>query len=1207
MNGSLTVVIADSFENNEELSDVLMGRVVQTGTPMVDLSKIMINSVKDSADYVGAWEQFLPNVMALIYVTRMRLFIISLDTLSKRWRNVTKFLSHGLVGMFNSVGIQVLALRPMEYVNAIISVNDIRDIQTGTYALCPFGGLETIGVNNIKDHLKTEVQSRRSSGLAIRAALMSLGDTHCLGATLADINTAYHSEHNHTFSGLGLDDPYYDVSRWDGSKADSQPFTEWYDVLLKAKGRYNLITKSSFRLCETDIASVTNGKFFFIIIGSDSGTLTLPFGSVVCPLPYVRGWCIIGMASNVVTPIEVKSVPLKAWMAKPVELHHAQARLLVESCIERRETFSHVVSIRPGPLEISHVLMDDDDDWEGAARYYPAYARRELMNRVGNSTSTAPKNDSVVLKPIVSTATRGSIEWFSNSWDRDWDSVGDVSVFWTKNIDDKEDPYTIQFDNLDVSEQSKHRRVAYDAVTSIDEILGEFRGFLAQPGDKHVWIQGTYGGKGPDSIIDLLRMEVPNSYISTEADMNVDGLVLSLSMLSKIESVDAEFGDLTHLSDIVSTFRSEGKAIYDEYYHINDAGVYLTIDEKIAGTYDISHGVSISECLTRDHYDDLTRNGGEIDTYLSADVSIMCLYSMSNIMNVRLKHIPEDILSRIGIFNYPDDTAVRNVSPAFGISSEELIPSLSILSPEVSVTPDYRRESNVSFSTNLETRQDEYFKLSVRRVLLEDELFMSPQTSVENRSVADKVLPYLDGRVEGNVLMLGEAPGELASMLAMSYPETRFIVTSKKPTSEDDLTFLPELSSMDNVVLRYMDANTAIKSYKDANISLVLSDVGVRDIHVKDREEAFNELVSSIISDLHTYMGDVPVLIKNYTPTLFYPDFGMSYVKPMMSGSMNREFYMIKGWLPNDALSINDILERQVQSLSTKVEVVNTSSVDYLNWEDWSTKPTVSTHDFYTMAQFSTYLKFNLPVRETLLFDPHGDDSLRWLVFIKRSGKFSSSDVDTHANTISYVARVSGTMIRNRLPHMLDDSLYDVRREIGIKYFMELGITASSIPPDFMIGNFKVGGRVHLKYNEGGETRYASVSGHLISEILYSGSTQSLDFSRMFRSLLNEKNVSKYKTHSVRVDGERVQIGNILSEHQAYEGNEKWHNYHEYRIAVRVAEALSATLGIPIYIEDIQKINQFLDHNKELLMSESPISRSIRTLRAGNRSNLNVR
>jgi hypothetical protein len=325
---------------------------------------------------------------------------------------------------------------------------------------------------------------------------------------------------------------------------------------------------------------------------------------------------------------------------------------------------------------------------------------------------------------------------------------------------------------------------------------------------------------------------------------------------------------------------------------------------------------------------------------------------------------------------------------------------------------------------------------------------------------------------------------------------------------------------------------------------------------------------------------------------------------------MNREFYAIKGWVPDNPMTQLQIVEKQLESIMNVVQSIPYKPVLAVDsYRDWAISPNgvVPTHDFCTTAQFSTYLRYNLPKEQGELFDPNSDDSRRWLVFTRRAGMYSSSTIDSHDNTVSYAARIMGTMIRNSIPQMMDDSLYDVRREIGYQYFNELGIRCHVIGSKVVVNGVKIGGRVHLSYVVGGEELYASISGHLISEILFSTHTQSLDFGRMFRVLSTGKPVRKYLNHIVKIDGKKVELGNILSEHQAYEGSTIWHNYHEYRIAIRVACILANTLGIPVLRKDIDYISDLVETHKDILDIESDISRKIRGKRAGGKVNINVR
>jgi hypothetical protein len=384
-------------------------------------------------------------------------------------------------------------------------------------------------------------------------------------------------------------------------------------------------------------------------------------------------------------------------------------------------------------------------------------------------------------------------------------------------------------------------------------------------------------------------------------------------------------------------------------------------------------------------------------------------------MNKPLHELDKDLLARIDVFNYPDMSYIsRNRDNRYfgDTDSKDGVPSLRVFA---NTPPSKIKLLDVDpytgFSTLLDSDEDKYFANSVARVIAEDSLFLGNHDNVIDRSVTAKVLPYIENQIGMRVLMLGEAPGELAESLADMYPDTQFIVTSKKPTMEDDLVFLPGLGAKHNVTLQYMNADEAMRVHAKESIDLIISDVGMRDIHKKGVELKFNSIYDSIFTAHARYQSSTPIIVKGYTPTFkFLNQRYVYYVKPEYSGNLNREFYAIKGWVPSKPLSQLQLVEKQLGHLMDVVQDISYKPDAALdNYKDWAISPNgiVPTHDFCTTAQFSTYLRFNLPKDEGELFDPNSDDSRRWLIFTRRAGMYSSSTIDSHDNTVSYAARGS--------------------------------------------------------------------------------------------------------------------------------------------------------------------------------------------------------
>jgi hypothetical protein len=220
--------------------------------------------------------------------------------------------------------------------------------------------------------------------------------------------------------------------------------------------------------------------------------------------------------------------------------------------------------------------------------------------------------------------------------------------------------------------------------------------------------------------------------------------------------------------------------------------------------------------------------------------------------------------------------------------------------------------------------------------------------------------------------------------------------------------------------------------------------------------------------------------------------------------------------------------------------------------------------------------------------------------------------MDTIASTISGVARLAGTMIRAAVPEMRDDTLYNVRRVVGLKYLRSKGISGNVIPSGATLNGVRIGGRVHLSYREDGATLYLSISGHMISEIMYNSMYESLDFTRFFDILIMpHRNKWKYKHHSVKKEGIRVPIGNILAEDlvDQKDHSQPWHNLHEYEIALETAVTLMTIFGMRLPIDVLRTIRHNLDREdvRAAILGESLASAQIRNSVLGLSSKLHIR
>jgi hypothetical protein len=534
---------------------------------------------------------------------------------------------------------------------------------------------------------------------------------------------------------------------------------------------------------------------------------------------------------------------------------------------------------------------------------------------------------------------------------------------------------------------------------------------------------------------------------------------------------------------------------------------------------------------------------------------------------------------------------------------------------------------------------DDSFHAATVRDYMEDAMFRKRPPVETSRSVHDKVGPLIDkvlsGVDSGIVVMVGEAPGELVSKTAPRYPDILFLVSSKKPEQSDDLDFDPKYINFPNVRTMYGLADETIKglaaiTYTEgktvSDVRLIVSDMGVKNIHDPEIEHRFNSMALSLYDAYKESAAAIPLIMKSYTPSPMeftrHPEIldmmsTMYLLKPDASGPMNREVYMVHGYDFQESFSLEQLYLRQTDA------IVRHSGLDIPTaqkgggvhtYNDWAIGGNMLSGigTVYSLPHFSTYLGINFPTREGLNWDPSSRDAAVWKVVVTGSSFFTTQKLDTIAGTISNSARLSGTMIRAAVPEMKDNTLYDLRRIVGSRYLRMNNIPGNVIPADATMDGVRIGGRVHLSYMENNEQMYLSISGHMISEIIYNSLYQSLDFTRFFDILISpHRNKWKYVHHFIKVDGVKVPIGNILAEDlvQQKDYPQPWHNIHEYEIALETAVTIMIIFGLRMPVDALRVIRQNLDRKdvRAAISGESLASAQIRSKIQGLSKRLHIR
>jgi hypothetical protein len=520
----------------------------------------------------------------------------------------------------------------------------------------------------------------------------------------------------------------------------------------------------------------------------------------------------------------------------------------------------------------------------------------------------------------------------------------------------------------------------------------------------------------------------------------------------------------------------------------------------------------------------------------------------------------------------------------------------------------YSNKKAARLITKMEVSESDHIKqLATDRDIVEDLMFRKrAPKNITTRSVYDKVLPIVMSYIsysKSAILLVGEAPGELVGRLAGRFKNNQFIATSILPRAEDDLEFDKSYVEKDNIYWEYDDAVSSIKRIPEfekklnVRIGLVISDVGLGNIHVRSNEVRYQ----NIFNEMHDALLPLEVssVIKYYTPSSNINEqmsmlHNYRLVKNRASSSLNREIYLTKNMDVNDTMSISEAYRRQIDSI---IEFAGLEfDVDQRQtFSDTAVDPYDIPHleSFFDVPDFMAYLATNFNIMDDTRYNPNSKDGRLWKVGIFNTRFISIPKLDVIGTTISHVSRLPGTLIRSSIPDMDHDDLYTLRKQIGRNYLINNKIEGGVVYNGMEYNGKEVGGRFHLYIVNNGDLEFLSVSGHLIAQILYSTMYGTVDLRRFTQSLLikDPRDIGKRRSHRIK-DGI---IGNILAEEQSqdnlYGG---WHNYYEYAIAVDVGEYLCGVLMLEPPTGMINYMRAFLDENKSKLMVESPLSKSLK-------------
>ena len=238
------------------------------------------------------------------------------------------------------------------------------------------------------------------------------------------------------------------------------------------------------------------------------------------------------------------------------------------------------------------------------------------------------------------------------------------------------------------------------------------------------------------------------------------------------------------------------------------------------------------------------------------------------------------------------------------------------------------KKSTVVVTKMTGSEDDQLRQLATNRDIVEDLMFRKrAPKNVTDRSVFDKVYPLVVSHIsysESAVLLVGEAPGELVNRLAKRFRSNMFIATSIKPSLKDDLAFDGSLVSEENIYWEYDDAVNSIKRIPEfekklgVHIGLVISDVGVGDVHLEANELRYQEIFNGMHEALLPL--EVSSVIKYYTPSFNIVDQKHKLQQYRMaknnaSSPLNREVYLFKNLDTDHVITLSEAYSKQVRNI----------------------------------------------------------------------------------------------------------------------------------------------------------------------------------------------------------------------------------------------------------------------------------------------------
>jgi hypothetical protein len=232
---------------------------------------------------------------------------------------------------------------------------------------------------------------------------------------------------------------------------------------------------------------------------------------------------------------------------------------------------------------------------------------------------------------------------------------------------------------------------------------------------------------------------------------------------------------------------------------------------------------------------------------------------------------------------------------------------------------------------------------------------------------------------------------------------------------DDDLEFESRYVGLPNIKYDYALADQTLDNLPSLlskhgldvdNVRLIVSDMGIKNIHEMDREHVFNNMILDLYDAYTRTMMSVPLVMKMYTPSPMEYTANPGLIdlldtvyltKPQASGPLNREIYVVQGIEIDEAVSLESLYRKQIDEITqfTGVKIPVERSVSGLRkYTDWAIGMNMlaDVGTSYSLPHFSAYLGINFPSNEGLNWDPSSRDASVWKVLVTKSSILNAED-----------------------------------------------------------------------------------------------------------------------------------------------------------------------------------------------------------------------